>query len=334
MFLNAALKDDVVSVQHKSALNILEASTFNVKADTTIGEAVDLLTQKVSDFNSINYVYVVDDSNALLGVFSIKELFRQPKTMMVNRIMHGDIVKVKPNVTQERVVYLALKHSLKEMPVVDKDNHFLGIIPSDKILSIAYKEAREDLMKFAGLKHEEGMSDNIMNLPILTSLKHRLPWLLLGLLGGIFSAKIIDSFEGLLARNLVLASFIPLIVYISGAVGAQVSIFLIRDLAISTQINLIKYFIRQFVVIFLIGIVLSIVLAVISFLLYGSWDVSLTLALSLMLAIVSSLVSGFIIPTVVNKMKMDPANVTGPIGTVVQDITSILIYFAIASLII
>lgn len=153
---------------------------------------------------------------------------------------------------------------------------------------------------------------------------------MLGLLGGIIAASIISSFEEVLTKNLILAAYIPLIVYVSDAVGTQMEAFVIRDFAIHSRLRFKKYFVRQLLIVLLIGLVLSASLFAISFALYTNAAISLVLSLSLFAAITSSIFTGLLIPYLFHKIDLDPANASGPIATIIQDLASVSIYFFFA----
>lgn len=174
--------------------------------------------------------------------------------------------------------------------------------------------------------------DNVMTLPLYVLILHRLPWLILGLAGGIAASQIVEGFKETLEKNIVLAAFIPLIVYMSDAVGTQMEAFVIRDFAIHPRFKFRQYFIRQLTVIMSIGVVLSTLLYVVTDVLLAS-SVSMVLAISLFFSVLSSVFSGLILPNVFEKLKLDPANASGPTATILQDIVSVLVYFSVARLI-
>lgn len=303
-----------------------------VTDDQTIGNIEKYLITHMDSFKTVNYIFVTNQDNKLTGVLSIKELFRQPKDSKVTDVMTKDIISVKPTYTRERVTYVALRHQLKDIPVVDEDHKLLGVIPYDMIYSLAYKESREDLMKFAGLRHPSAVTENILEEPVFRAVVHRIPWLLIGLVGGLGAAGIIDSFESTLQKNLILASFIPMIVYMSDAVRTQLEAFIIRDLAVNPKFSFGKYFFKQFSILTFIALISSLTLYFVSLVLYRNSYLSLTLGIALTAAIFSSLFTGLLVPKVFSKLKMDPANASGPIGTIIQDIMSVVIYLTVATL--
>lgn len=174
--------------------------------------------------------------------------------------------------------------------------------------------------------------DDISHLSLKKSLLHRIPWLVIGLFGGIFAARIVNAFGSVLSEHFVLAAFIPLIVYMSDAVGTQMESFVIRDFAIHPRLNFIRYLLKQLVVVFIIGLLLGVVLFVYATFSHYGFRTSLALSLSLFFATISSVFTGLVLPLIFRRSKTDPANASGPIATVVQDILSVTIYLATAYL--
>lgn len=173
--------------------------------------------------------------------------------------------------------------------------------------------------------------DYVLRLPIFKSVQHRLPWLVIGLFGGILASGVVNFFEEIIKKNLILAAFIPLLVYMSDAVGTQMESFAIRDLAIHKQINLVKYTLKHLLVTAIIGSILAILLGAFTLLFYTDLRLSLALSIAMFISICSSVLTGIILPVFFRKENQDPANASGPVATIVQDLLSILIYFTIAS---
>jgi magnesium transporter len=173
--------------------------------------------------------------------------------------------------------------------------------------------------------------DNPMRLKVLTSVRHRLPWLVIGLLGGIVAAQIIASFKDTLSNYILLATFIPLIVYISDAVGTQMESFVIRDFALHKGIHFFKYFAKQLVIVTIIGVILAAGLYAITLAIHQNSNLSLAITISMFFAIESSVFTGIILPVAFHRVRLDPANASGPIATIIQDVISVSIYFLVAS---
>lgn len=180
--------------------------------------------------------------------------------------------------------------------------------------------------------HRQKNIDDIEKTSVFELTKKRIPWLIIGMAGGVFASKIIESFENTLSQNLFLASFIPLVVYMSDAVGTQIEAFAIRDLSLNQKIDLKKYFIKQLLVIFLISLVIGVLIFIYAFSTENNTRPALVISLSLFLAMMSSIFTGMLIPLVIfKKFKLDPADASGPIATIIQDLLSVTIYFTLAS---
>lgn len=304
-----------------------------VKEGATVKDVEKVLLKETLDFGTINYVYVTNKSKKLKGIISIKEVISHSgeKTLLEEIMAKGKkIVTVRGYSNQKRAALLAIKNNIKALPVVDKEDNFLGVLDSDSILHIVDNEHVEDVLRLGGI-YNKGPFRSVMDISIFESLKHRLPWLALGLVGGLLIAGIIKHFEGLISIRPILAAFIPMVVYMASAVGTQTQIFIIRDLASSNVANsefpFLKYLLKQLYTISIIGLIMSFILYFLSFLFYGVVGTSLILSVALFFAILSSVFSGLLVPYIFYKSNFDPADASGPIGIIIQDIVSVIIYF-------
>ena len=290
------------------------------------------LFEKAQEFETLNYIYIVDRGGKLVGVLSLKEVFQKPEETKTEDLMIREVVKTHPYTDQEKVAILALRYNLKSIPVVDKEERLLGIVTSDVILEILHSENIEDILRFAGISKYNTFAAKVLQAPagILTKLRH--PWLILGLFGGLFAAQIVNFFESSLKTNFILAAFIPLIVYMADAVGTQTETLFIRSLAIDYRLNVRNYFFKEIKVSLFIALTLGVLLALISFLWLGLPHIGVILGVSLFFTIVVAFFLGLLVPHLLNKFKKDPAIGSGPIGTIIRDILSLIIYFSIASL--
>lgn len=299
-----------------------------------IAQVETLLRSRASEYETINYVYVLDERQKLIGVLSIKEMLRLSGTVPVGEAMKPVTVSVRPHTDQERVAQLALAHNLKAIPVVDKDQIFQGVVSSDAILEILNQEHTEDMMRFAGVPHQHGEKNAIDVLLKATSGTHvklRLPWLVLGLFGGVVAAVVVEQFEGTLSDQLILAAFIPAIVYMADAVGSQTQMLFVRALALHHSLKVVPYLLREVVVNFILGLILAGLILVISLLWVGNPIVSVILALSVFLTVCFTVLVAISLPWLFNRFGYDPAIASGPLATVVRDIMSLLIYLGVAA---
>ena len=303
-----------------------------VLESATLKDAREALEDHARNFDTMPYVYVIGNMGHLVGVISLRDIFGGNEHDPVMKYTPVKLATVRPYTDQEHVALLALHRGIKAVPVVDREGKLMGVVGGDAILRILHEEANEDIGRFGGMG-KGAMTDDIFKLSIKTSLWHRLPWLVCGLFGGLLAAGIVRGFEDVLARNIILAAFIPLIVYMADAVGTQMEAFIIRDLSVKPSLSFKNYFVRQATIVSIIAFIVSFLLFFLSLSWYQNQLVSLVLSIALFVAIMSSLLSGLTITFIFHKLKFDPANASGPIATIIQDLLSVLVYFGVASLV-
>jgi magnesium transporter len=290
------------------------------------------LFEKANDFETLNYVYIIGQKGKLVGVLSLKDVFQKPEESKVEDLMVEDLIKARPHTDQERVAILALKHNLKSIPVVDKEDIFLGVVPSDVILGILHSENVEDILRFAGISKRGVILNKTLQLPVSVLTKIRLPWLVFGLLGGLFAAQIVTFFEGSLKTHFVLAAFIPLIVYMADAVGVQAQTLFIRSLAFNPRLDTREYFLKEIKISLVIALILGLLLALISFLWFGLLNIGIILGFSLFFTVICACLIAVLVPWLLQSLKKDPAIGSGPFATIIRDVLTLVIYFSVASL--
>lgn len=302
-----------------------------VSPQATVEEVRALLPGFARKTASINYLYVLNDKGKLVGVFSIQELMRQPLQTQIKDMMTRDLVVSRPRLDRERAVHLAIKHNLKAVPIVDDQQHLLGILSNDKLISVLYEEYREDINRLGGIVAGSDNFDTILDQGIWKAFLSRLPWIMLGLLGGMLAAQVIELFEGTLSLHLALAAFIPLILYISTAVCIQTQTFFIRDLAFNSKLAILPYTLKQLATTALIGLACGATIWGLVGVFWGESFLGFVIGLATFTTIASSAVIAVAIPHLLFRFKQDPASGSGPFATIVQDLLSIVIYLSIAS---
>jgi magnesium transporter len=303
-----------------------------VKIGEKIRDIEKMLLDKANGFDTIDYVYVVDDNSVLKGVFSIRELHSSDKEANVEGIMKKELVVARPLTHQERIVYLALSNKIKAIPIVDREKHLLGIVPYDTILQIFNEEVREDIFRFGGIFHKVGKEYTTIKSPARTMIKTRLPWLVIGVFGGAITASIISSFEHILSTLLALAAFAPVLAYLSDAVGTQSETLTVRSIALDPKLSLKSYFVREFAVALSLASACGLLLSAIAIVGWQNSILGLIVGLSMFLSIISAVFISTGFPFLFKKVNLDPAIASGPFATMISDVTTVTIYFSIASL--
>ena len=307
------------------------SSIPSVQLGATISEIGKMLSKKAKTLETMDYIYVTDKKDVLRGVVSIKETYGVPKDTKVENIMKKELVFVHPLTNQERLVYLALKHGIKSIPVLDKDNHLLGIVPYDTILKIFNKEVHNDIFRFGGLYHKVGDDFNTLTASAWSMIKRRIVWLIVGLIGGIVAASVVSFFDNILSNLIALAAFMPVLVYMSDAAGTQSETLIVRGFAINPEISLEKWFTRELVVALSLGLFCGVVLGAIGMFGWGSYMLGIVVGLSMFFSIIGGISISTLLPTLFRKLKIDPAIAAGPFATIVSDILTLAIYFSVAS---
>jgi magnesium transporter len=301
------------------------------KVGDTVRNIEKMLTENAKDFETIDYIYVVDENEVLVGVASIKEIHSSTKDARIEDLMTKKLVSVSPLTHQERIVYLAMSHGIKAVPVVDKQSHLIGIVPHDVILKVFNEEVAEDTFRFGGIFHKVGKEFDTTNASTLTMIKKRTPWLIIGVLGGIVTASIISNFELVLSTLLTLAAFAPVLAYLSDAVGTQSETLAVRSLAIDPKLALRSYLFREFGVACALALICGGMLSAAALIGWQDPILGLIVGLSMFLSIIAAVLISTGFPFIFKKVNVDPAIATGPFATMISDAATITIYFSVAT---
>lgn len=300
--------------------------------EKTVGEVKNRMFDAAKKFDVTDYVYVVDSNGALVGALSLKELMLARNETQIGSVMKRNPVAIDYHADQERIVYLVLKRKLKAIPVVDKETRRLeGIVPYDAIISIFNHEFREDILRSGGIHH--GIKEiEEMTTPAAKLIRARIPSLMIGLFGGLLAASIVTGFEETLGSYLTLAAFIPLMVYLSDAVGTQSQTLVVRMIALEPGFSVSRYLFREMRVGGAIGITFSLLLMLAATL---GWNAPTQIVLALGTAMFASILFQSFIATylsiLLNKFKVDPAVTSGPLTTIISDVSTLAMYFTTAS---
>jgi len=291
-----------------------------------------MLLQNAEDFETIDYVYVVDEESVLKGVVSIREILISKEEGNIEEIMTTKLVFADALTDQERIVYLALSNGIKSIPIVDKQKRLLGIVTYDEILNVFNEEVREDTFRFGGIFHKVGKEYTTIKSSAATMIKTRVPWLVVGVLGGAVTASIVSSFEHVLSTLLTLAAFTPVLAYLSDAVGTQSETLAVRSMALDPKLSLKSYFWRELLVAVALAFVCAGLLSMVALVGWRDSVLGLIVGISMFLSIIAAVLISTGFPFIFKKFDLDPAIASGPFATMVSDVATVTIYFAIASL--
>lgn len=315
---------DLLSYDTNTAGGLMAKELIKVNENWSTVECLAEMRKQAKRIKMVHTIYIIDNNNILLGLLSLRNLLVSEKSTPIKSIIKKDIISVKSYEKKEVVANIMNKYDLVVLPVVDKNNKLLGRITIDDVIDYVKEDAEKDYQMASGISEDIESNDNIFELT-----RARLPWLIIGMVGGILGAKIIGIFD--LENNFELAFFIPLIAAMGGNVGVQSAAIVVQGLANNNlqSNNISNKLIREFGVGLLNGIICSMIILFVTIILGFSFALSITVSISLLSVIIFAAIFGTFIPLILNKNNIDPALATGPFITTVNDILGLIIYFSI-----
>ena len=282
-------------------------------------------------FEAAHDVVVMADDRAV-GLAPMEALLEADPTRPVGELMSHEPPTVTADTDQELAAHAMVRNRSRSPVVTDADGGFVGLIPADRMLGVLLAEHDSDMARLGGYVAGATRARGAAQEPVRRRLWHRLPWLLLGVLGAMGSAIVVGAFEGQLEANVIVAFFVPAIVYMADAVGTQTETVLIRALAAGVTTRTIVG--REL----LTGVVMGAVIGAVFFAFvavgWGDVDVATAVAIALLASCSIATLVAMVLPSVFQRLGRDPAFGSGPLATVIQDVLSILVYFAVVAAIV
>ncbi|TAK52129.1 MAG: magnesium transporter [Gammaproteobacteria bacterium] len=272
---------------------------------------------------------VVCDGERVAGIVRVEDLLAAPATATLGELMDRDPPVVAPGTDQEVAARHAVRHGEAALTVVDASGRFAGVIPPHRLMDVLLAEHEEDLSRLGGFTKAASAARSSSEEPVERRFRHRVPWLLVGLFGALLSADIVGWFEIQLQQQVMLAFFLPGIVYLADAVGTQTETIVVRGLSVGVRMR--RMAARELLTGLAIGIALAVVAGPLVWWRWGEPDLALTVGLAVFAACSTATLAALALPWLLDAFSFDPAFGSGPLATVIQDLLSILIYFAIAA---
>lgn len=318
----------LLSYPPETAGAIMTTEFIALSTDDRVDEVMKRLKMLAPLAETIYYLYVVDKSNRLVGVVSIRDLIVADEMKRIEEIMSTRVVSVSVLEDQERVANLIQKYDFLALPVVNERGELMGIVTVDDVLDVVEEEMTEDI---SDISAAGGAVD--VQLSSFQAAKKRAPWILLLMLMGLITAGVFGQFEATLEEVAILAIFTPMIMGSAGNTSTQTLAVVVRSLALGSidRVGIFSLIKREMGTGFLLGLMCSLLLMVIIPLLYGNLMLGVVVAISLLIALSIAAMIGAIIPLVIHKLNIDPAIASGPFITTLNDILGLLIYFSIAT---
>jgi magnesium transporter len=315
---------NLLTYPEDSAGGLMAKEFITVNLNWSITQCVREMRKQAEEVSSVYTIYVVNDNNILIGTLSLKKLLITDSKTVISEIMKKDIIMVNASDDQEEVAKIMNKYDLVVIPVVNDLGQLIGRITGDDIMEIMIEEAEKDYQLASGISDDVESNDSVWSIT-----RARLPWLLIGMAGGLFGAKVIGIFD--IEQNYQMTFFIPLIAAMGGNVGVQSAAIVVQSIAGGTTSieGTSKKLLKELRVALVNGMICSIIILASAYGLGYGLPLSITVSISLLAVIVFAALFGTFIPLTLNKYKIDPALATGPFITTVNDILGLFIYFLI-----
>ncbi len=320
---------DLLKYDEDTAGGIMGTEMVIVNENWSMQECVKEMRRQAETMNEIYYVYVVDDDERLKGIFPLKKMITNPNASKIEHVMEKDPISVKTDTSIEEVAQIIEKYDIVAVPVVDSIGRLAGRITVDDVMDEVREQSERDYQLASGISQDVESADNVF-----TQTTARLPWLLIGIGGGIASATILGGFENSFAANPALALFIPLIGGTGGNVGIQSSAIVVQGLANGTLDikNAGQQVLKESGVAIINATIISLLVFLYNWFFMGNNPVTAAVSLSLLAVVLFASIFGSIVPLTLEKLKIDPALATGPFITITNDIIGVLIYMGICEL--
>ncbi|PLS15448.1 magnesium transporter [Bacillus sp. M6-12] len=320
---------ELLHYEEYTAGSIMTTEFIAIEANQTVRSAMYILKKEAPEAETIYYLYVVDEEKRLVGVISLRDLIVSDDDTMILDIMFDRVVSVSVSEDQEEVARVMRDYNFLAVPVVNFQNHLLGIITVDDIIDVMEEEASDDYSKLAGVSD----MDRVDKGPFAAA-KKRLPWLVILLFLGMMTASLIGRFEETLNQKAILAIFIPLIAGMAGNTGTQALAVAVRGIATGDLEDESKWklIIREAGTGLITGATCGVLITLIVYFWQGDLFLGFLVGLSILATLIVATLAGSLVPLIMHKMNIDPAVASGPFITTINDIISILIYFGMATM--
>ena len=318
--------EDLLSYPENSAGALMGKELIKVNKKWSVIRCLGEMRKQAENIDEVYTIYVVDKFEKLLGTVSLKKLLITPEKTFIEKIYNKNIISVSTDTKDENVVRIMNKYDLIVLPVTDKSGKLVGRITIDDVVDVMKEEAEKDYQMASGITKNVDANDNIIRL-----IKARIPWLIIGLIGGIIGSKIIHIF--LEPKDSLQLAFIPLIAAMAGNIGVQSAAIVVQDIASNNlKDNWVNKFIKELSVSAFNGLICGIIIFIFCYLNYGLNETkfSISLSISLVVVMIYAAIFGTFIPLLLNKFRIDPALATGPFITTMNDVIGLLIYFVIS----
>ena len=318
---------DLLKYDEDTAGGLMGTEMVVVNENWSMPECLKEMRQQAEQLDEIYYVYVIDDENRLQGVFPLKKMITSPSVSKVKHVMRKDPISVHVDTSVDDVVQIIEKYDLVAVPVIDSIGRLVGQITVDDVMDEVREQSEREYQLASGLSQDVESNDTVF-----TQTAARLPWLLIGMVGGLANSVILGNFESNIAKNPATALFIPLIGGTGGNVGIQSSAIVVQGLA-NGKLDLKtagKQLFKELGVALINACMISLLVFVYNWFFLDNIATTVSVSLSLFAVVIFASIFGTLVPLTLERFKIDPAIATGPFITITNDIIGMLIYMSIS----
>jgi magnesium transporter len=321
---------DLLRYDEDSAGGLMAKEFIRANKNWNVVQTIEEIRRQAEKVEKIYSIYVVDNRQHLLGRVSLKKIILASADTKISDIYEPELISISTHMEGEEVAEIMRKYDLESVPVVNAKNRLVGRITVDDILDLIREQSEEDIQAMTGISSDVEESDSIFRIS-----KARLPWLLIGVIGGLMGAKIIGYFEDGLSKYIALASFIPLVAATGGNVGIQSSSLVVQSLASKSVFDDTPWqrFIKGLLIALVNGVVLGSFVFLVVVFIYGFESIfGLTIGLAMFCVVLLASFMGTITPIVLDRFGINPAIASGPFITTANDLLGLSVYFGVAML--
>jgi len=319
---------DLLKYDEDTAGGLMGTEMIVVNENWSMPKCLEEMRVQAEEMDEIYYVYVVDDDERLRGVLPLKKMITSPSVSKIKHVMKKEPIAVRESDSIEEVAQTIEKYDLVALPVVDSIGRLVGRITIDDVMDEIREQHERDYQLASGISQDVETSDNVF-----LQTAARLPWLLIGMIGGLGNSVILGGFENGLAANPKMALFIPLIGGTGGNVGTQSSAIVVQGLANNSLKpgNITNQVLKESVVSLINASIISLVVFIYNFLMLDDRAITASVSLSLFAVVMFASIFGTLVPMTLNRFKIDPALATGPFISITNDIIGMMIYLFITA---
>ena len=319
----------LMSYSEESAGGIMDTDFIAIYDNKTVQKTLEYLKTECQDIETASYLYVVGKDMSLKGVLSLRDLVFSSFNTPISEITNTNVIAINVKTDQEEVTKMFDKYNFVMMPVVDDDKKMLGVITFDDVIDVIKEEATEDMHHLGGIAKEERVDGTI-----LESIRSRLPWLIINLVTALLASNVIDQFQGAISQVVALSAVMTIISGMGGNAGTQSLTIVVRGLSLGeiTKENAKKIFFKEVAVGALTGIVIALFVSILAMHYENNLAFGLLAAVAMVLNMIMATIAGFVVPVILEKLKIDPALASGVFVTTVTDVLGFFFFLGLASM--